>query len=289
MSAVVARRRGGAPARRRAASRHDIAFARHVLAGLSAPNKSIAGRWCLDARGLALQQAIERADAAHPARLERALLASAAGAIAEIAGANARLLALGDADSRGLAVLRAAIERLGVAPTRAGARRRVLLVPGSVSAAMPSDAATCARLRQAALQGRHDVLIVAAAALCDPASVAAADAECALLRSELGRNLLLRMRSELGADLDAAGFERRLRFDPQRQCIETTLVGRGAQRIRVLGRSFDCADGEPILVERAHQNGLARFQQLAADAGWSHAQRWVDSNARFAIHVLERD
>jgi uncharacterized SAM-dependent methyltransferase len=286
MNAVASPGRAEAPSRRRAASRHDLAFARDVLAGLATARKSISGRWRLDARGLSLHAAIERSDAASPARLERSLLASAAAPIAAIAGADARLLSLGHDDAPGLAILRAAVERLGAARDRA--RRRVLFVPASVSATLPSDAATCARLREAARHGRHDVLIVAAAAQRDPAAIAAADAEHALLRSELDRNLLVRIRRELGADLDPEAFDRRARFDPQRQCIETTLVSRGAQRVRVLGRSFALAAGEPILVERAHQHCVPRFEQVARDAGWAHAQLWIDSHARFAIHVLER-
>jgi L-histidine N-alpha-methyltransferase len=283
MNAVVSPARAEAQRRRRAASRHDLAFARDVLAGLAAARKSIPGRWRDDSRGMALRDAIERNDAASPARLERSLLARAAEPIAAFTGAGARLLALGD-DAPGLHLLRAAIERLGAAATTA---RRVLYIPGHVSATMPCDAALSLRLRDAR-QGRHDVVIIAASALRDPASMIATDAQSATLATELDRNVLVRIRHELGADLDPEAFDRDARFDAQRQCIETTLVSRAAQRARVLGRSFDFAAGEPIVVERAHQHCLPRFEVVARDAGWSHAQLWVDANARFAVHVLER-
>ena len=94
---------------------------------------------------------------------------------------------------------------------------------------------------------------------------------------------------ELGADVDPDAFEHETRFDPDRQCVETMLVSRATQRIRLLGRSFALAAGEPIVVERSHCHGLARFESLARAAGWVHAQLWVDANARFALHVLERD
>jgi len=285
MNAVVSAARSETTARRRAASRHDLSFARDVLAGLAAPRKSIPGRWRFDARGLALLDAIERNDAATPARLERTLLASVAAPIAALAGAGARFVGLGDTDAPGLAMLRSAIERLGMAPTRVP-RRRVLFIPGTVTAAMASDAA-CACLRDAARQGRHDVLVVAAA-LRDPASIGGADAEPTILRCELARNLLVRVRRELGAELDPQAFDRRARFDAQRQCVETTLVSRGPQRARVLGRSFEFGAGEAILVERAHQHCLARFEQIVRAGGWLHAQLWIDSQACFAVHVLER-
>lgn len=212
MNAVVSPSRAEAPQRRRVASRHDLAFARDVLAGLAAPRKSISGRWRLDALGVVLREAIERSDAASPARLERSLLASVAAQISALAGAGARLVCLGDGDAPGPSFFRAAIERLGASATRS--RRRALFVPGSVSAAMPSDATPCVRMRDADRRGRHDVLIVAAAALHDRASIAAADGEHAMLRSELDRNLLVRIRDELGADLDPESFDRRAHFDP---------------------------------------------------------------------------
>ena len=33
--------------------------------------------------------------------------------------------------------------------------------------------------------------------------------------------------------------------------------------------------------------GLVRFQSLAARAGWSHRQLWMDGQSRCAVHVLE--
>jgi uncharacterized SAM-dependent methyltransferase len=285
-AAVISPWRAATPSRRRAASRHDLAFAREVLAGLASPRKSISGRWRFDARGLVLREAIERSDAASPARLERSLLATSAAPIATLAGADARLVALGGDDAPGLDLVRAAIDRLGVAATRP-ARRRILFVPGRLTAAMPSETMS-ARLRQAARHRRYDVLIVAGAAVRDPAWIAAADSEHAALRCELDRNVLVRMRGELGADLDPEAFDREIGFDAPRHCIETTLVSRASQRIRVLGRSFELGDGEPIVVERAHQHCLPCFEPLARAAGWAHAQLWIDSNARFAIHVLER-
>ena len=284
-AAVIPPWRAATPSQRRAASRHDLAFAREVLAGLASPRKSISGRWRLDARGLVLREAIERRDAGSPARLERSLLANSAAPIAMLAGADARLVALGGDDAPGLGLVRAAIDRLGVVAPRA-ARRRILFISGRVSATLAGETAS-ARLHDAARHSRYDVLIVAAAALRDPASIAAVDAEHAALRCELDRNVLVRMRGELGADLDPEAFDREIRFDAPRQCIETTLVSRASQRIRVLGRSFELGDGEPILVERAHQHCLPCFEPLARAAGWAHAQLWIDSNARFAIHVLE--
>ena len=208
----------------RAASRHDLAFARDVLRGLGAPRKSMPGHWREDAEGVALRSAWIALDAGHPLRLERSLLAQAAAEIAGIAGPGARLKVSDHAPIDGIAHLRGAIESRPAGATRGRARRRVLYVSGSTASTLPCEAATAVRLADAARDGGHDVLIFAAAMARIDANPGSRDESAAGAEEAFNLNLLARINRELGGDFDTAGFRHCLRFDPPTQCIESHLV-----------------------------------------------------------------
>lgn len=271
---------------RRAASRHDLAFARDVLRGLGAPRKSMPGHWREDAEGVTLRSAWIALDAAHPLRLERSLLAQAAAEIAGIAGPGARLKVWDHAPIDGIARLRGAIESRPAGATRGRARRRVLYVSGRTASTLPCEAPTAVRLANAARD--DDVLIFAAAMAHIDAKPGSRGESAAAAEEAFNLNLLARINRELGGDFDTAGFRHCLRFDPLTQCIESHLVAGAAQRVQALGRRFDFARGESVVVDRAHRHALARVEAHARAAGWLHSQLWVDGRASFALHVLER-
>jgi uncharacterized SAM-dependent methyltransferase len=231
---------------------------------------------------------VDRARCGHPLRLERSLLAQAATEIAGIAGPGARLNVSDHAPIDGIARLRGAIESRPAGATRGRARRRVLYVSGSTASTLPCEAATAVRLADAARDGGHDVLIFAAAMARIDANPGSRDESAAGAEEAFNLNLLARINRELGGDFDTAGFRHCLRFDPLTQCIESHLVAGTAQRVQALGRRFDFARGESVVVDRAHRHALARVEAHARAAGWLHSQLWVDGRASFALHVLER-
>ena len=64
------------------------------------------------------------------------------------------------------------------------------------------------------------------------------------------------------------------------------LVSRCAQSTRIAGRSIRFAEGETIQLGTSYKYGKERFLSLAADAGWSSAGFWQDSERLFGIHLL---
>lgn len=272
----------------RAASRHELAFARDVLRGLGEPRKSVPGRWRQDAAGIDLRGAWIALDAAHPLRLEGSLLAQTAAEIARIAGAGSRLTLADDASIALIAPLRDAIGALPAGATCGRPRRRVLYLSGSSTSSLPCEAATAARLADAARDGRHDVLVFAAALAPNDPTHADHDDSASSAEQAFNLNLLARINRELGGDFGVAGFRHHSRFDPLTQCMETHLVARVAQRVQVLGRRFEFGSGESIVIERAYRHPVARFEVLARTAGWLQSQLWVHGRGSFALHVLER-
>src|SRR5262249_10949091 len=137
------------------------------------------------------------------------------------------------------------------------------------------------------LAGRDALLIVGADSTQDPAVLIPAYDDREGVTAEFNKNLLVRINRELDGDFDVDAFDHQARFDVQRQRVEMHLVSRRAQRVRVLGQAFHFEAGESIHTENAYKYSLAKFAQLAARAGWTHLQRWVDGQSRFAVHVLE--
>lgn len=49
------------------------------------------------------------------------------------------------------------------------------------------------------------------------------------------------------------------------------------------------AEAEGIDVSASYRYSVRRFENLAESAGWQHCQLWCDAQARYAVHVLERN
>jgi L-histidine N-alpha-methyltransferase len=165
--------------------------------------------------------------------------------------------------------------------------RRVVFLPGSTIGTFTPDAAVALLRRIRRLVGPDALLIVGADSTQDRALLIPAYDDREGVTAEFNLNLLVRINRELTANFDLDAFRHEARFDAQHRRVELHLVSCRAQRVSVLGRRFDFRAGESIHTESAHKYSLPAFQQLAARAGWVHAQRWIDGQARVAVHVLE--
>jgi L-histidine N-alpha-methyltransferase len=165
--------------------------------------------------------------------------------------------------------------------------RCVVFFPGSTIGNFKPEAAVALLRRVRRLAGPDALLIVGADSTQDPAVLIPAYDDREGVTAEFNLNLLVRINRELMADFDLDAFHHEARFDAQHRRVEMHLVSRSAQRVSVLGRRFQFRAGESIHTENSYKYSLLAFQQLAARAGWWHAQRWVDAQARFAVHVLE--
>jgi dimethylhistidine N-methyltransferase len=165
--------------------------------------------------------------------------------------------------------------------------RRVVFFPGSTIGNFTPEQAIALLRRIRRLAGPGALLIVGADSTQDPAVLMAAYDDREGVTAEFNMNLLVRVNLELAADFDLDQFRHEARFDAQQRRVEMHLVSRCAQRVTVRGRRFEFRAGESIHTENSYKYSLLKFQQLAARAGWAHLQRWMDGQARFAVHVLE--
>jgi L-histidine N-alpha-methyltransferase len=112
--------------------------------------------------------------------------------------------------------------------------------------------------------------------------------DAAGVTAAFNRNLLVRMRSELGAEVDLDAFAHRAFFNPEASRIEMHLVSLKAQAIRIADRDIAFAEGETIHTENSYKYTVERFRALAAEAGWRAEAVWTDPGRLFSIHALRR-
>ncbi|HEY9064323.1 MAG TPA: L-histidine N(alpha)-methyltransferase [Burkholderiaceae bacterium] len=168
-----------------------------------------------------------------------------------------------------------------------GRGRRIVFFPGSTIGNFTPDEAVnlLARIGQAV--GPEALLIVGADTTHDPAVLIPAYDDREGVTAAFNKNLLVRINRELGADFSPTAFRHEARFNAELQRVEMHLVSEYTQRVTVCGHPFQFAMGESIHTENAYKHSLLKFQHLAARAGWTHRQLWMDGQSQFAVHVLE--
>lgn len=170
-----------------------------------------------------------------------------------------------------------------------GRGRRIVFFPGSTIGNFAPDAAVALLRRIAQAVGPDALLVIGADSTHDPALLIPAYDDRQGVTAAFNLNLLRRINRELGANFSLDAFAHEARFDAGQERVEMHLVSRYTQRVTVCGRPFMFAMGESIHTENSYKHSLSRFRKLVAQAGWVHTQRWVDGQARFAIHVLTRE
>ncbi len=170
-------------------------------------------------------------------------------------------------------------------PARAP-RRTVIYFPGSTLGNFDTEAAVqlLAQMRQT--MGAHGAALIGVDRVKSSEQIEAAYNDAAGVTAEFTLNLLQRINRELQADFDLRAFRHRARYHPQRERIETDIISRTDQEVRVAGRHVHFAAGEAMRVEISCKYSPESFARLAARAGLRVTQAWSDSEALFSVHCL---
>jgi L-histidine N-alpha-methyltransferase len=302
-------------------------FLDDVLAGLTAPQKFLSAKYFYDAAGSDLFEAITRQPEYYPTRTELGILDSQGAAIAAALPARANLVELGSGSTakvRCLMVHRPdlaayvpvdvsesflrseadALARdfpnLAILPVAADFTRAFTLpeglsdgpvagfFPGSTIGNFEPPQATDLLAHFGRVLGSGATLIIGVDLVKDKAVLDAAYDDAAGVTAAFNHNLLVRIRRELGADLDLEAFTHRAFFNPAASRIEMHLVSLKAQTIRLANRRIDFAEGETIHTENSYKYTVEGFRRLAHEAGWKAGVVWTDPGRLFSIHALTR-
>ena len=136
--------------------------------------------------------------------------------------------------------------------------------------------------------GAGATLIIGVDLVKEKAVLDAAYDDAAGVTAAFNRNLLVRMRHELGAEIDLDAFAHRAFFNPEASRIEMHLVSLKAQTILVADQSIAFAAGETIHTENSYKYTVESFRALAGEAGWRAAAVWTDPDRLFSIYALQR-
>ena len=300
-------------------------FAADVVAGLRDNPKHLPPKYFYDARGSELFEEITRLPEYYPTRTELAILRDNAAAIAGYCPHDAAVIEFGAGSSqKARIVLQAAcqvsayvpvdisadflarearrferelstVEVFPVAadfmgdfdlPGALGGRPRVGFFPGSTIGNFEPHEAVRFLRHVGRLLGRGATLVIGVDLVKDAEVLRAAYNDSAGVTAAFNLNLLRRMESELGADVDVDAFRHYAFYNRDRRRIEMHLASCAAQSIRVCGSTFGFRSGETIHTENSYKYTPDSFRALAATAGWRPAAIWTDAKDYFSVHAL---
>jgi L-histidine N-alpha-methyltransferase len=248
----------------------DAALRADARAGLTARPKHLPPKWFYDVRGSALFEKITELPEYFPTRTERALLESAADAIAVTSGADT-IVELGSGSSAKTRLLLDAFRRAGslrrYVPQDVSAsalqdamselsadypglelhgvvgdftahldrlppegHRMVAFLGGTIGNLLPAERAGFLRALRAALRPGEQFLL-GTGLVVDPAVLVPAYDDAAGVTAEFNRNVLHVLNRELSADFDVESFDHKAVWDAGNEWIEMHLVARRAMTV----------------------------------------------------------
>ena len=300
-----------------------------VLAGLTAPTKTLPCKYLYDDRGSRLFDQICDLPEYYPTRTELGILRRHAGDMAAALGDGCLVIEYGSGSGLKTPLL---LERLrrpaGYVPveisrdhllasaaelarrfphievlpvwadftgefevpaTRRVPRRRAVFFPGSTIGNFGPTEAVRLMEGVARRCGSGGAFLVGVDLRKSKAILEPAYDDAAGVTAAFNKNLLVRINRELGADFDLDQFDHRAVFDEKHSRIEMHLVSRRRQAVRLDGTTIWFAAGESICTEHSYKYSPEAFRDMARAAGLSVRQVWTDADGWFSVQYLEVD
>jgi dimethylhistidine N-methyltransferase len=303
----------------------ESAFARDVIAGLTARPKRLAPKYFYDQAGAKLFEQITELPEYYLTRCELAILREHAGDIARLLPERTALVEFGSGASRKVRILldaapaiaayvpvdissemlfseAAKLERdypqVEVLPVDADFTKpfslpqavaglpRTGFFPGStIGNFEPHDGSSFLR-HAGRMLGPDAILIIGIDLIKDPAIFNAAYDDDQGVTKKFNLNLLARINRELGADLDIEAFCHQAFYNTERHRVEMHLASRKRQKARVRGRVIEFRAGETIHTENSYKFTIESFGALARGSGWTPVGTWTDEECKFCVQAL---
>lgn len=167
-------------------------------------------------------------------------------------------------------------------------KRTTIYFPGSTIGNFSTEHATQLLARIADMCQAGDGLLIGVDLQKDVGVLERAYNDSAGITAAFNRNLLQRMRTELGAELDLSGFEHHAFYNAQQGRIESYLRSLRPQAIQIDAWRFELDAGELIHTEYSYKYTIDGFRKLAEGVGLSLANVWTDARDYFAVLYFTR-
>ncbi|AGG89784.1 L-histidine N(alpha)-methyltransferase [Rhodanobacter denitrificans] len=299
-----------------------------VQRGLGARPKRLPSWLFYDERGSALFERICEQPEYYLTRCEIALMDEHAADIAGVLGSGVRLVEYGSGNAHKTRMLlqhlhepvayvpveispeplRRSVERLAAAfpqlplqplcadfskplrlpiPPRAP-RRTVLYFPGSTIGNFDNREAAVLLRKMRNEMGDAGGILIGADLKKDPALIEAAYNDRAGVTAEFTLNMLARLNREIGSNFELSAFAHRAHYNPMAGRIETHIVSRREQQVKVGRVNVPFRADEAIQVEYSCKYSPEDFATLAARAGLAVQRVWTDPQRMFSVQYLVR-
>lgn len=304
----------------------DNAFLQEVLEGLARSPKQLASKYFYDARGSRLFEEICELPEYYPTRTEVEMMRQIGPEIAELLGPNRAIIEYGSGagiKTRQLlealesprayvpveisaSALAASVEELEqdfpglhIDPICADYTRSfelpssiegsdpIVFYPGSTIGNFTPNAAVAFMRLMREQVGDSGGVLIGVDLKKDPNVLHAAYNDSRGVTAAFNLNVAVRLRDELGADIDVEKLRHYALYNPVEGRIEMHLVNTTPQAFTVGGERFELDRGETILTEYSYKYSVAGFAELSRRAGFAIAQTWTDPEQLFSIHYLE--
>jgi dimethylhistidine N-methyltransferase len=167
-------------------------------------------------------------------------------------------------------------------------RRTVVYFPGSTIGNFESREAAVLLRKMRNEMGDAGGILIGVDLKKDPAVIEAAYNDRAGVTAEFTLNMLRRLNRDIGSNFNVSAFAHRAHYNPMAGRIETHLVSRCEQQVKVGRVNVPFHADEAIQVEYSCKYSLEDFAALAARAGLAVQQVWTDAERMFSVQYLVR-
>jgi len=300
-----------------------------LVAGLSAPEKSISPKYFYDEAGSKLFEDITRLPEYYLTNTELGIMEACVEEIAELAGERASLIEFGSGSSmktrmmlrhlRSPAVyvpvdiseehllesqrnIKVDFPDVEVIPVVADFThsfdlpspttmplRNVVYFPGSTIGNFEKEDAIDLLRVMYQEAGPDGALVIGVDLQKDPAVIHAAYNDSAGITARFNLNMLRHLNREFSANFNLDSFAHRATYDSDSGRIVMELVSAEKQVVRIGDARIQFDAGETITTEYSHKYTLDDFEAMAVAGGFSVAKVWTDSKQWFGVYYCIRD
>lgn len=299
-------------------------FLADMLSGLSKTPKRTPPKYFYDEKGSELFEQITRLPEYYPTRTEMGILSDNVGDLADFCGPECLLVEPGAGNltkarlildrlkspaafipldvsgahlRQAATVLRGERPGLNVVPLCADfttgislpairSRKRVIFFPGSTLGNFEPHEADRLLASFAALAGEGGGIILGVDLRKDASILVPAYDDAQGVTAAFNKNLLVRMRDELGAQVEVDHFAHRAVYNPELGRVEMHLVSLRNQTIRLADKTFQLTEGETIHTENSYKQDIQELAGRCARIGLRVDKVLTDSRAWFAVLCL---